>query len=229
MSVGVVIPAAGQGKRMGSKVSKQFLLLDGQPILVHTLRLFETHPQVDEIILVMKKEEIRGTEEMLRSYGFAKVKAIVEGGKERQESVHMGLQHCQSDWILIHDAVRPFVTHEALDRLIREVKVTKAAILAVPVKDTIKQINSEGWVTSTPARSELISVQTPQGFSRDLIVQAHEKALEDPNWATDDSMLIEQIGFPVKVVEGEYNNIKITTPEDLVLAEKIWEIRRVEV
>ncbi|SDY93803.1 2-C-methyl-D-erythritol 4-phosphate cytidylyltransferase [Thermoactinomyces sp. DSM 45892] len=229
MSVGVVIPAAGQGKRMGSKVSKPFLLLDGQPILVHTLRLFETHPQVDEIILVMKKEEVRGTEEMLRPYGFAKVKAIVEGGRERQESVYKGLQYCQSDWVFIHDAVRPFVTHEALDRLIKEVKATKAVILGVPVKDTIKQINSDGWVTNTPARSELISVQTPQGFSRDLIIQAHQKALEYPEWATDDSMLIEQLGFPVKVVEGEYNNIKITTPEDLVLAEKIWEIRRVEV
>lgn len=229
MSVGVVIPAAGQGKRMGSKVSKQFLLLDGHPILIHTLQLFETHPQVDEIVLVMKKEELVGTKEMLRSYGFTKIKAVVEGGRERQESVYMGLQHCQSEWILIHDAVRPFVTHKALDRLIEEVKVTQAAILAVPVKDTIKQINGDGWVTHTPARSKLVSVQTPQGFGRDLILQAHREAYGNSNWATDDSMLIEQMGIPVKVVEGEYTNIKITTPEDLVLAEKIWEMRRVQV
>lgn len=229
MSVGVVIPAAGQGKRMGSKVSKQFLLLDGHPILIHTLRLFETHPQVDEIILVMKKDELAGTKEMLRSYGFTKINAVVEGGRERQESVYMGLQHCQSEWILIHDAVRPFVTHEALDRLIEEIKRTQAAILAVPVKDTIKQINGDGWVSHTPARSELVSVQTPQGFGRELILRAHREAHGQSEWATDDSMLIEQMGIPVKVVEGEYTNIKITTPEDLVLAEKIWEMRRVRV
>lgn len=229
MSVGVVIPAAGQGKRMGSTVSKQFLLLDGHPILIHTLQLFENHPQVDEIILVMKKEELPGTKEMLCSYGFTKIKAVVEGGRERQESVYMGLQHCQSDWILIHDAVRPFVTHEALDCLIQEVKVSQAAILAVPVKDTIKQINGDGWVTHTPVRSELVSVQTPQGFKRDLILHAHREAHGKSEWATDDSMLIEQMGIPVKVIEGEYTNIKITTPEDLVLAEKIWEMRRVQV
>lgn len=229
MSVGVVIPAAGQGKRMGGEVSKQFLLLDNQPIFIHTLRQFELHPSIDEVILVMKHDEISETASLLKQYGINKVKKIVPGGRERQESVYFGLKHCQCDTILIHDAVRPFISSKAIDRLLKEMSVSKAAIVAVPVKDTIKQVNEQLEVVATPDRSLLYSVQTPQAFDRELIMEAHQQAASDECWATDDSMLVERLGVPVKVVEGEYTNIKITTPEDLVLAEKILEMRRIQV
>lgn len=226
MSVGVVIPAAGQGKRMGTKESKQFLLFENQPILIHTIRVFETHPSIDEIIVVMKEDEIARTRSLIQEEGFSKVTQVIAGGAERQESVFRGIQSIKTDLVLVHDAVRPFVSHQAIDRLLESVQMHGAAILAVPMKDTVKQVDDAGIVEMTPDRSRLWSVQTPQAFRREWLLEAHQLGAEREQLATDDSMLVEELGIDVRVVEGEYTNIKITTPDDLILAESIQQMRR---
>ncbi|SFJ37209.1 2-C-methyl-D-erythritol 4-phosphate cytidylyltransferase [Thermoflavimicrobium dichotomicum] len=221
-----MIPAAGLGKRMGSKKSKQFLMLEKKPILIHTLLVFETHPAIDEMIVVAQEKEIEETRKLIQEYGIKKVIKVVTGGKERQDSVYEGLKYIQSEWVLVHDAVRPFVTHEAIDRLLASAKMHGAAILAVPVKDTIKQVDSAGIVEMTPERERLWAVQTPQAFRRELLWEAYSQAQEQGILATDDSMLVEELGIDVRVVQGEYLNIKLTTPEDLILAEAICKARR---
>jgi 2-C-methyl-D-erythritol 4-phosphate cytidylyltransferase len=224
LSVGVVIPAAGQGKRMGTKESKQFLLFQGEPVLLHTLRIFETHPDVDKIVVVAPEREIERIRCLAEEAGLHKVKRIVPGGRERQESVRLGLMELDTDWVLVHDAVRPFVSHEAISRLLDAVRMHGAAILAVPVKDTVKLVNDAGIVEGTPDRKRLWAVQTPQAFRREWLVEAHEQASGEPT-ATDDAMLVEQLGIDVRVVEGEYTNIKLTTPDDLIWAEAIYRTR----
>lgn len=224
VSVGVVIPAAGQGKRMGTKESKQFLLFHEKPILLHTLEVFEFHPEIDEIVVVVRESEMERTQKLIDEQGYQKVSRIVAGGRERQESVFLGLKGLSTDLVLVHDAVRPFVTQKAVTRLISEIRVFDAAILAVPVKDTIKKAD-EGQVLETLERKRLWSVQTPQGFRRELLVKAHIQAEKEANFATDDSALVEQLGIKVRVVDGEYTNIKITTPEDLIFAEAIYRMK----
>jgi 2-C-methyl-D-erythritol 4-phosphate cytidylyltransferase len=219
-----VIPAAGKGKRMGTKESKQFLLFQGEPVLLHTLRIFETHPDVDEIVVVSPEREIGRVHRLVKEAGLYKVKRIVPGGRERQESVRLGLKELDTDWVLVHDAVRPFVSHEAISRLLDAVRMHGAAILAVPVKDTVKLVNDAGIVEGTPDRKRLWAVQTPQAFRREWLVKAHEQASGEPA-ATDDAMLVEQLGIDVRVVEGEYTNIKLTTPDDLIWAEAIYRTR----
>lgn len=225
MSVGVVIPAAGQGKRMGTKESKQFLLFHHRPVLLHTLHIFETYPDVEQIVVVTREDELERTRRLITEEGLKKVVQVVPGGRERQESVYRGLQCLSTEWVLVHDAVRPFVSHEAISRLLTAVRMHGAAILAVPVKDTVKQVDQAGIVEMTPDRRRLWAVQTPQAFRLELLMQAHEQALGQEPLATDDSMLIEQLGIDVRVVEGEYTNIKLTTPDDLILAEAIYQMR----
>ncbi|SEN59837.1 2-C-methyl-D-erythritol 4-phosphate cytidylyltransferase [Lihuaxuella thermophila] len=226
MSVGVIIPAAGQGKRMGTKESKQFLFLDDQPVLLHTLRVFETHPEVGEIVVVTRENEIGRVTGLVEKAGLKKVTKVTVGGRERQESVYQGLKWLTAEWVLVHDAVRPFVSHEAISRLLTVVRMHGAAILAVPVKDTVKQVDSAGIVEMTPDRNRLWAVQTPQAFRTDLLREAHEQAAGQERTVTDDSMLVELLGIDVRVVEGEYTNIKLTTPDDLILAEAIYQMRR---
>lgn len=225
LSVGIVIPAAGLGKRMKSEESKPFLNLMGRPVLLYTLEVFEFHSEVDEIIVVVKESEVERVRSMVNEANFSKVKAIVPGGKERQDSVRIGLQHCHTQWVLVHDGVRPFVTGDAVSRLIEAVKLHGAAILAVPVKDTVKKVNEEGIVEETPERRSLWAVQTPQAFRRDWLLKAHEWAFEQGFFGTDDSMLVEKIGIDVHVIEGDYSNIKLTTPEDMIMAEAILQMR----
>lgn len=224
VSVGVVIPAAGQGKRMGTKESKQFLLFHQKPIFLHTIEVFENHPEVDEIVVVVRETEIERTKRLIKEHGIKKVSKVVAGGRERQESVFMGLKAITTDLVLVHDAVRPFVTEKAITRLISEIRDYDAAILAVPMKDTVKKVE-QNCVFGTLQRNQLWSVQTPQGFRRELLMKAHKEAEKNNDFATDDSALVEKLGVNVRVVDGEYTNIKITTPEDLIFAEAIYQMK----
>lgn len=222
--ISVVIAAAGLGKRMKADINKQFLLLDGKPIVAHTIAQFEKNESIDEIIVVVKEDELEYCKsEVVEKYCFKKIEALVGGGAERQESVYNGLKSCSGDTdiVLIHDGVRPFITSSEIDNLIEETLAHDACVTGVRVKDTIKIVDARGVITETPDRSTLWAVHTPQSFSYRLILEAHKKAVMQGFQATDDSSLVENLGREVKMIEGSYDNIKITTPEDLFVAENI--------
>lgn len=216
---GVVIVAAGRGKRMGTTESKQYLQLGGKPIVVHTLQNFQEMAFIDEIVLVVGADDIARCEAWCEQYRITKVKAIIQGGAERQHSVHAGLRLIESSWVMVHDGVRPFVSEQAVVRCCQQAAAHGAAVLAVPVKDTIKQVNQDGVITATPDRKSLWAIQTPQAFRHDLLLEAHEAAQQVGMLGTDDASVAEWRGATVVVAEGEYTNIKITTPEDLPWAE----------
>lgn len=224
---GVVIVAAGRGTRMGTSESKQYLLLRDKPILVHTLEMFNGLEEVGEIVVVAGDGEQERCRELASRYGLSKVKAVVSGGSERQHSVYNGIQVLGNgtDWVMVHDAVRPFVTPSAVKACCLAAEAHGAAVLAVPVKDTIKQVDQSGIITATPDRSSLWAIQTPQAFRRDLLTEAHERARAEGFLGTDDAMVVEHLGKPVAVAQGDYTNIKITTPEDLPYAEFLLEQR----
>jgi 2-C-methyl-D-erythritol 4-phosphate cytidylyltransferase len=219
-----VIVAAGKGTRMGAGVSKQYLPLGGKPILVHTLEVFERMAEAEEIVLVVAQADIPQARSLVERYGIGKVSAIVAGGSDRQGSVREGLKAVRAgaEWVMVHDAVRPFVRAGNIRRLQAAMEESEAAVLAVPVKDTVKLV-SGGFIQSTPDRSALWAVQTPQAFRLDLLRRAHAMAEADGIAATDDAMLVERLGVAVRVVEGDYRNIKITTPEDLLWAEALMQ------
>lgn len=219
----VVIVAGGKGSRMRSTESKQYLMLGSKPILVHTLEAFQAIDAVDFIALVAGADELCRAGELVEQYGLSKVKAVVAGGQERQDSVYHGLQAIPRDceWVMVHDAVRPFVAAEKVMQCLREAKRAGAAVLAVPVKDTIKVVNAAGTIVSTPERRSLWAIQTPQAFRLSELLNAHGQARRDQYTGTDDSALMERIGHKVRIVEGDYHNIKITTPEDMDWAEMI--------
>ncbi|WP_248929054.1 2-C-methyl-D-erythritol 4-phosphate cytidylyltransferase [Paenibacillus hamazuiensis] len=221
--LGVVIVAAGKGSRMKAAESKQYLELAGKPILVHTLELFERLDAVDTIVLVTGAGDIERCSGYAAQYGIGKLAQIVTGGAERQHSVYAGIKALpeQVEWVLVHDGVRPFAAKEHILRCVETVKACGAAVLAVPVKDTIKIVDGAGIIRSTPDRRSLWAMQTPQAFRRSLLEQAYEQAERDGFVGTDDASLVERIGAPVQVVEADYYNIKITTPEDLPWAEWI--------
>lgn len=217
-----IVLAAGQGKRMNSKVQKQFLLIKEKPVLYYTLNAFEKSPQITEMILVTGKDEIEYCQkEIVDKYGFGKVRKIVAGGKERYHSVYHGIQAIdEADYVLIHDGARPFVDEEIIARVCDAVAEHKACVVGMPVKDTIKIADEEGFAAQTPDRRRVWQVQTPQTFEYELIKNAYEKLLaEEPEGITDDAMVVETMtNHKVKLVEGSYRNIKITTPEDLDIA-----------
>lgn len=218
-----LVPAAGMGKRMGAGSNKQYLLLDGVPILAHTLRVFQEAPFIDGIYLVSPEQEIPYCKsEVVERYGFSKVKAIVPGGAERQHSVMNGLcaieEAAEDDLVLIHDGVRPFVPVSVLEQAAAAAQEFGGAVVAVPAKDTIK-VARQGVVVETPPREELWLAQTPQAFRYGLILGAYRSAAEAGYLGTDDASLMERLKLPVKVVMGDYRNIKITTPEDMLLAQ----------
>ncbi|MDA8353452.1 MAG: 2-C-methyl-D-erythritol 4-phosphate cytidylyltransferase [Firmicutes bacterium] len=226
MDAGVVIPAAGKGRRMGGPVSKQFLDLCGVPVLIRTLQVFLDHPAVSQTVLAVSPQEVDYVRDLLNRFRVPAGKVLVTpGGRERQDSVREGLKVLDREWVLVHDAVRPFITREQITTLLQQAEAGGAAVLAVPVKDTIKEVNSDGLVDGTPDRSRLWAVQTPQAFRRSLLVQAHEEGERTGLAATDDAMLVEALGAKVRVVEGDYSNLKLTTPEDMALAEAIWKMR----
>lgn len=226
MAVFVVIPAAGAGRRMGAEINKQYLTLAGRPVLAHTLDLFQRHPSVDAVFVVSPREEIGYCRsEVVEKYGFGKVLEVVEGGAERQDSVRNGLAACgegDRDIVLIHDGVRPFFPSGLIGAVIETADRVGGCVVGVPVKDTIKEVDG-GLIAWTPLRGRLWQAQTPQAFPLGIIREAHQAALRDGFSGTDDASLVERLGRPVAMVEGSYRNIKITTPEDLVLAQAFLE------
>ncbi|MTI66507.1 MAG: 2-C-methyl-D-erythritol 4-phosphate cytidylyltransferase [Firmicutes bacterium] len=221
--VSVVIPAAGMGKRMKSKKNKQYLLLQGKPVLAHTINKFNKCKLIDEIIVVTRENEIEYCKEnIVKKYDFNKVSKVIKGGKERFHSVYNGLKSVDenTDILLIHDGARPFITGKTIEKCIVNVNEYKACILGVPVKDTIKEVNEDKSIINTPDRSRLWAVQTPQCFEYDLILNAYNSDINKEN-ITDDSMLLERLGYEVKIILGDYNNIKLTTPEDMEFAKAI--------
>ncbi len=223
MRVTALIPAAGMGKRMAAGINKQYLKLGGKPILAHTLEIFENAPFVDDVIVIVPEDEIAYCREIvIERYGFKKVRQVVPGGRERQQSVFNGLKAVEDldadDVVIIHDGVRPFVPLEAVRNSVETARSADGAVVAVPVKDTVK-IAIEGVVASTPDRCNVWLAQTPQTFRYGIIREAYETAEKEGFAGTDDASLVERAGKKVRIVTGDYRNIKLTTPEDMLLAE----------
>lgn len=218
----VLIPAAGEGSRLESAVKKPYLTLAQKPILARTIQQFEQNTAVDEIFVIVNEAdfEICNTT-VLEPYAFQKVRRLVAGGATRQLSVYNGIRSlpADTDFVIVHDGARPFVTDETIFACLDAAAEWGAAVAAVPAKETIKIANAEGFIVETPNRERLWTVQTPQVFRKSLLAEAHQTAEEKQLTATDDASLVEQLGYPVKLVKGSYANLKITTPEDLRIAE----------
>lgn len=226
MKCTAIILAAGQGKRMKTKVQKQFLMLQGKPLLYYSLSCFQKSNEINEIVVVTGKDSIDYCRnEIIEKYEFTKVKCITEGGKERYDSVYAGLEACSADtdYVFIHDGARPFITEDIIKRTKEGAIAYGACIAGVPSKDTMKIIDENNMVSQTLDRSKVWCVQTPQVFLYHLIKEAHDNAKHvNMQEITDDAMVVERYkNTQVHIVEGAYDNIKITTPEDLLVAEKI--------
>lgn len=223
-----IVLAAGQGKRMQSHVQKQFLLLNGRPLITYALEAFENSP-VDQIILVAGPDEIRYCqEEIAEKYGFSKVTKVIAGGRERYHSVYEGLKAAEgAEYVLIHDGARPLLDQEMISRSLEGAKEYGACVVGMPVKDTIKTSGADDFVESTPDRSALWQVQTPQAFYYPWILEAYKKLFSREEYqqgVTDDGMVLESMtAHKVKLIEGSYFNIKVTTPEDMAVAEALLE------
>lgn len=221
----VIIVAAGKGRRMGGEVDKQFLLLGTKEILAHTVQRFVDFSGIDEIVLVTGAQSCKDVAEMAVQYNWKKIRAVVAGGRERQDSVKCGIQALSADCeiVLIHDGVRPFISQEVIARCIETATATGACVAGVPAKDTIKICDASGRVQRTPPRDTLWQIQTPQAFRRAIITDAYEKAERAGFIGTDDASVAEFAGAAVQVVLGSYKNIKITTREDLLMASSFLE------
>lgn len=223
-----IIAAAGRGTRMASTTSKQFLLLDGIPVLAHTLRAFEAAKSIDRVIIVGKAKDMDYCRDMITApYGFKKIIAYVVGGRHRQDSVNNALKALpdQTEIIVVHDGARPLVTPELIDRTVAEAKHWPAVIVGNPVKNTIKRVTAEEVVDYTVDRGQLWAIHTPQAFKADVLIHAHRVAKQAKFYGTDDATLVEKINHPVRVIQGDEQNIKITTPIDLIIAEAIIKSR----
>ena len=226
-----IVLAAGSGSRMKSKTKKQFMEIKGKPVILYSLFEFEKS-RVDEIILVTGKEDIDYCKkEIVEKYNLKKIKNVVAGGSERYESVYNGLKEVTGNIVLIHDGARPLINNEIIERSIEGTIKSDACVVGVPVKDTIKRANKEGYIIDTPNRSELWITQTPQSFKTDLVKMAYKKMkeeLEKGNTTlniTDDAMVVEEFTTnQVRFVQGDYKNIKVTTPEDIDIAELFIEL-----
>jgi len=222
--VAAIIPAAGSGIRMGLSSPKQFFKLGGIPILIHTLQIFQQIDTIGHIIVVAPPESCSLVGEMVQRYHLDKVNAVIAGGKERQDSVRAGLEALpeEVDLVLVHDGVRPFVPVSVVEACLQEAEKSGAAMVAVPVKDTLKSVTSQRTIDKTISRAGVWQAQTPQAATKKLLMEAYSLATEKENFiATDEAGLLELLGQPVKVVEGSEKNIKITRPEDLILARAI--------
>ncbi len=220
--VTAVIPAAGSGVRMGSEEAKQYLEIGGKPLLVYTVRAFQQCHSVDSIIIVVPEKDVDYClYQMVQRYQLNKVCKVISGGERRQDSVRNGVEAVADScrWVLIHDGVRPFVSIELIEKVIKAARRYRAVSTGLPVTETIKRVDSKGNVLKTIERSDLWLMQTPQIFSREDIHLAHQEGLKR-GWteATDDAFLVEKMGIPVTIIEGEEGNIKITTPHDLQVA-----------
>ncbi|MDP7180304.1 MAG: 2-C-methyl-D-erythritol 4-phosphate cytidylyltransferase [Candidatus Woesearchaeota archaeon] len=224
MNIAVIL-GGGKGSRMGGKVNKILLSLADKPLIYHTIKKFEDCSDVDEIILVINKDDIDETKLLVSKYKFNKIKKVIEGGEERQDSVCNGIRAIENgmeeDVVLIHNAANPFVSEESIVEVIKAVKDHGAAVAAHKAKDTIKEVDLYGFVERTLERDKLWQMQTPQGMKYGVALKAFEKAYTDDVYATDDVALVERIGGRVKVIETNKENIKVTNPSDLVFAEKV--------
>lgn len=223
-SVTALIPAAGMGKRMGQAVAKQFLPLGDRPMLAYTLMAFQRAAIIDEIIPILSREDMENClRDIIERFHITKVKTLVVGGKERQDSVYNGLMKLNSDTdvVTIHDGVRPFVTQEMITETVELAKKGVCVAVGVPLKDTVKEVGSGGWVKKTLDRSRLWAIQTPQAFPLTILKRVYAESYKRGFFGTDDATLVEREGTKVRVLMGSYENIKITTPEDLLLAEEI--------
>ena len=229
-----IIPAAGSGTRLGGKVRKQFLPLKGKPIIIHTLQRFEHCPDVDEVVVVVPESDVVEIETLLSKYRIHKVSKAIAGGQKRQDSVYSALKRItagDSDIIVVHDAVRPFVESKKISQVIRACKEFDAAVVAVQPKDTIRRSTGGGFFDQTVDRTALWLVQTPQAFKAKLLSRAFDKAYKDKFYSTDEAALVERVGVKARIVEGSYDNIKITTIEDLELGALIldrWQMKSAE-
>ena len=232
-----VVLAAGSGSRMKSDVAKQYMSLCGKPLIWYALHAIEESSVIDDCILVTGAEDISYVEEeIVARYGFGKVDTVVAGGKERYDSVYCALQVIadgrlnisnEDGYVFIHDGARPFLTEEILQRCYEEVKLSGACVAGMPVKDTVKIADRNGYASQTPDRTFVWQIQTPQVFDTPLIIEAYEKLMREKDRMhnekikiTDDAMVVETFtNMPVKLVQGSYDNIKITTPDDLMIAE----------
>lgn len=222
--ISAIILAGGKGKRMNSKVSKQFIEIKGKPIIYYTIKKFNENKNIDNIVVVLPQDEVDYFKENVLEKYMLKVDKIVIGGAERQDSVYNGLKSLEQDSVdivLIHDGARPFISDRIIEEGINYAAVYGASAPGVMPKDTIKIKNEEGFSINTPKRETLMAIQTPQVFKFNEILKCHEKIKEDKILVTDDTMVVEQYGYNVYLYEGEYTNIKITTPEDLILGEKL--------
>lgn len=228
MFVSVIIAAAGNSTRYGTGKSKQFLILDNTPVLIKSIQAFEAIDDVKEIIVTARKQDFDIIENFIAQYGVRKVKHIVEGGATRQDSIYAAVENVdeKANLVAVHDGARPLIKREVIESVIQKADEVDAAACAVPVKDTIKIIDSSGKIVTTPERDSLRAVQTPQVFRLSLYKEAIEKAVSDGKQYTDDCQLVESMGYPVYLVDGDYENIKITTPDDLLVAEKFLSERR---
>ena len=224
MYCSAVIVAGGKGTRMASDIKKQYLELNGKAVLAHTIDQFENCPMIDEIIIVTGADEVKYcTEHIWKKYGFSKIKSVVPGGKERQDSVYNGLLGISpsTQIVLIHDGARPLIRREQIEASIEGALETGACVVGVPIKDTVKICDQNQIILETPSRDTLWAVQTPQTFRYDWILQAYQEGIKNNLQVTDDAMMVEALGYPVKMIKGYYDNIKITTPEDLVIAKSM--------
>ncbi len=214
---------------MGGSVPKQFLALGGQPLILHSLRVLQASSIIEEVILAVPQHEMDYClKEIVAKHRFTKVTKVVPGGHERQDSVRHALEavHDDVDVVLVHDAVRPFLTEQMVERVVKAARDKGAAIIALPMKDTVKQVGADHVIVRTIDRQSLWLAQTPQAFRCDWLLAAHRKAHAEGVRATDDASLIEWAGHPVCVVEGSGENIKVTRPEDMVIGEAILASRR---
>jgi 2-C-methyl-D-erythritol 4-phosphate cytidylyltransferase len=228
MNYQVVIPAAGLGKRMGAGKNKLLLPLNGIPVLIHTLLVFEEDEDCEGIVLAIHPSDEQVLSKLIKSYHINKVLSFVLGGKERQDSVYNALKSVNSDGIvLVHDGARPFIQKDIIHEVTAAADRNGAAVVAVPVKDTIKKVQDKR-IVETVERSSLWSVQTPQAFRMSVLLDAHHLAQHDDFLGTDEASLVERIPYDITIVEGSYDNIKLTTPEDLYFAEAIIRKRQIK-
>lgn len=226
--IAVIIAAAGMGRRLGGPVPKQFLKLGGQPVIVKTLATFESMPEIDYIIIVTGEDYVEHCRELARKYGIRKAEAVVKGGTERQDSVYNALTEIKdsfsdAEYVLIHDAARPFVSRDVIMNVIEAAYENGASVACVPMKDSLRRLEKNKALGESHAveRSEYFAVQTPQGFRISELLHAYEKAAEEGYYGTDDASVAERAGIRIAVADGDYANIKITTREDIPMENRI--------
>ena len=222
--ISAIILAGGKGKRMRSAISKQFIDIKGKPIIYYTLKKFSENKKIDNIIVVLPEDEVKYFKENILKKYELRINKIVIGGKERQDSVYnalKSLKNSSTDIVLIHDGERPFISERIINEGIKFAEIYGAAAPGVMPKDTIKVKNEKNFSVDTPNRANLVSIQTPQVFKFDEILECHEKIRYNGEKVTDDTMVVEKYGYSVYLYDGEYTNIKVTTPEDLILAERL--------